>query len=73
MKDVVIWSRDACSYCVMAKNLLESKGVPYTEKKIGYGYTRDDLLLEIPSARTVPQIIIDGNVIGGFDQLKAMF
>lgn len=70
--NIVIWSKDGCQYCVMAKNLLESRGIEYTEKKIGYGYDRDQLLSEIPNARTLPQIIVNGDVIGGYTELKAV-
>ena len=60
---VVIWSKDTCAYCDMAKRLLNQNGLAFEEKKIGYDYTKEDLLNEIPNARTVPQIIIDDKVI----------
>lgn len=72
MKNVVIWSKPACQYCDMAKNLLKSSGIEFEEKKIGEGYTRDDLLVAVPTARTVPQIFVDGQLIGGFNELKAI-
>jgi len=64
-----VWSKDNCSYCEQAKKLLSSKNIEYVEKKIGYGYTREDLLAVVPTARSVPQIFIDGNYVGGFEQL----
>jgi|TARA_A100001011_G_C13635978_1_gene565875 glutaredoxin len=70
---VIIWSKDTCGYCDMAKRLLAQKGIIFEEKKIGYGYTKEDLLNEIPNARTVPQIIIDGKVIGGYNELNNYF
>lgn len=70
--NVILWSKSACSYCEMSKNLLQSKGILYEEKKIGYdGVSRDDLLKVLPSARSVPQVFIDGSHIGGFQELKA--
>ena len=66
----VVWSKYNCPYCEQAKALLKLKGIPFEEKKIGDGYTKEELLEEIPSARTVPQIIIDGELIGGFNELK---
>ena len=66
----VIWSRYHCTFCEQAKALLKQKGIPFEEKKIGDGYTKEELLEAIPSARTVPQIIIDGELIGGFNELK---
>jgi glutaredoxin 3 len=69
--NVTIWSKPACQYCDMAKSLLKSKGIDFDEKKIGEGYTRDDLLAAVPTARTVPQIFVDDKLIGGFQELKA--
>jgi glutaredoxin 3 len=68
----VVWSKYHCPFCDQAKALLEAKGIEYVEKKIGDGYTREDLLEEIPTARTVPQIFVDGKLIGGFTELKKM-
>ena len=67
---VVIWSKDTCAYCDMAKRLLNQNGLAFEEKKIGHDYTKEDLLKQIPNARTVPQIIIDDIVIGGYNELK---
>jgi len=40
-------------------------------KAIGDGYTREELLEAVPNARTVPQIFLDGELVGGFTELKA--
>lgn len=66
----IIWSKHNCTFCDMAKNLLKQKDIPFEEKKIGEGYTKEELLEAIPSARSVPQIILDGEFIGGFNELK---
>mgnify|MGYP000418341561 CR=1 FL=1 len=66
----VIWSRYHCSYCDQAKALLRSKGIIFEEKKIGDGYTKEELLEAVPTARTVPQIFMDGELVGGFTELK---
>lgn len=66
----IIWSKYHCPYCDQAKALLGQREIPYEEKKIGDGYTKEELLEAIPTARTVPQIIIDGQLIGGFTELK---
>jgi glutaredoxin len=67
----IIWSKDNCTYCVQAKKLLEQKGIQFEERKIGDGYTKEDLLESVPNARTVPQIFLDGELIGGFTELRA--
>ena len=66
----VIWSRYHCLYCDQAKALLNSKGIMFEEKKIGDGYTKEELLEAVPTARTVPQIFLDGELVGGFTELK---
>jgi glutaredoxin 3 len=67
----IVWSKYHCPYCDQAKALLTSKGIEFEERKIGDGYTKEELLEAIPTARTVPQIILDGQLIGGFTELKA--
>ena len=66
----VIWSKDQCPYCDQAKALLTQKGIEFEEKKIGHGYTREQLLEAVPNARTVPQIFLDDELIGGFNELR---
>jgi glutaredoxin len=69
----IVWSKDHCPFCDQAKNLLKMKGIEFEEKKIGHGYTKEQLLEAVPTARTVPQIFLDGNLIGGFNELKQHF
>lgn len=66
----VIWSKYYCTFCDQAKALLKQKGILYEERKIGDGYTREDLLAAVPSARTVPQIFLGEEYVGGFTELQ---
>jgi len=66
---VEVYSKDNCAFCTKAKVLLETQHMEFVEKKIGVDVTREQLLEIAPGARTVPQIVIDGTVIGGYDQL----
>jgi len=66
----IVWSKDQCAFCDQAKNLLKAKGIEFEERKIGHGYTREQLLEAVPTARTVPQIFLDGELVGGFNELK---
>jgi len=66
----ILWSKYQCPYCDQAKALLTQKGYTIEERKIGDGYTKEDLLEAVPTARTVPQIFIDEELIGGFTELK---
>ena len=69
----IVWSKVTCPFCDMAKTLLKNKGIVFEERMIGVGWTREQLLESIPNARTVPQIILNGVLIGGYEQLKAHF
>ncbi len=68
----VIWSRDGCGFCVRAVNLLTQRNIPFEERKIGHGYTREQLLEILPSARTLPQIWLDDQHIGGCTDLETL-
>jgi len=66
---VVVWSKYHCPYCDQAKALLTQRGIPFEERKIGDGWTKEELLESVPTARTVPQIIINDSVVGGYTDL----
>jgi glutaredoxin 3 len=69
----VIWSKYHCPYCDQAKALLEQQGIEFEERKIGDGFTKEELLEAVPNARSVPQILIDNRLIGGFTDLQKYF
>lgn len=69
----IVWSKYHCPYCDQAKRLLEQKGIQFEERKIGDGYSKEDLLEAVPGARTVPQIFINDELIGGFTELVKFF
>ena len=66
----IVWSKYQCPYCDQAKALLTQKGIQFEERKIGDGWTKEDLLEAVPTARTVPQIFLDDQLVGGFTELK---
>ena len=67
----VVWSKDNCPYCQQAKNLLQLKGIEFEERNITQGtWTREQLLESVPNARTLPQIFLDEELIGGFTEFK---
>lgn len=73
MANVVIYSTTVCPYCVRAKQLLERKGVVY--KEINLSQEAPEVRIELMQRtrqRTVPQIFINDQFIGGFDQLYAL-
>jgi glutaredoxin 3 len=65
----IVWSKYQCPYCDQAKALLTAKGIEFEERKIGDGYTREDLLEAVPTARSVPQIFLGEKHIGGYTDL----
>lgn len=66
----IVWSKDNCPFCDRAKSLLKVKGIDYEERKIGDGWTKEQLLESVPTARSVPQIFIDGRYVGGYSELE---
>jgi glutaredoxin 3 len=66
----IVWSKNQCPYCDQAKALLKLKGIEFEERNINNGWDREDLLSAVPTARTVPQIFLGEEYIGGFTELK---
>ncbi len=73
MEPVKIYGRTSCPFCVMAKNLCESRGFPYTWiDMIEKGMSKQDVADEIGRpVHTVPQILVGSEYVGGFDELSA--
>jgi glutaredoxin 3 len=66
----IVWSKDSCPFCVQAKALLESRGIEYEERNVSQNWTREQLLEAVPTARTLPQIFLDQELVGGFTELR---
>ena len=69
---VEIYSKPQCPYCDMAKRLAEQKGYELTYKMLDEDFNRETLMETFPGARTFPQIIVDGEKIGGYTEFKAL-
>jgi glutaredoxin 3 len=69
---VEIYSKPQCPYCVQAKALAEREGHELTYKMLDEDFDREKLMETFPGARTFPQIIVDGEKIGGFTEFKAL-
>lgn len=70
---VEIYTKWGCPYCVAAKSLLDKKGVAYAEYDITMGGPkRAEMQERVPTARTVPQVLIDDRAYGGFDDISAL-
>ncbi len=66
----IVWSKHNCPYCEQAKQLLAQRGISYEERKIGDGWDKEDLLEAVPNARSVPQIFLNDELVGGFTELR---
>lgn len=72
MAEIQIYTTNICPYCMMAKRLLDKKGVVYTEINVdAKPGLREEMMLKT-KRRTVPQIYIGDFHVGGFDDLYAL-
>ena len=71
MARVEIYTSALCAYCMAAKNLLKLKGLDYVEIRIDTDPARRDEMVKLTQRRTVPQIFIAGQHVGGYDDLVA--
>lgn len=72
MKKIIIYSTLICPYCVRAKMLLKRKGLDLQEIIISDEKSRDEMIAKAGGKRTVPQIFIGDEHIGGCDELHAL-
>ena len=73
MADVTVYTTEACPFCMRAKALLDQRGVAYSEVFISRSDdTGRNRLVAETGGYTFPQVIIDGTVVGGWDQLSAL-
>ena len=72
MAEVIVYSTSYCPYCVRAKDLLKRKGVTFKELNAEDDAVRADMITKAGGQRTVPQIFINGQHVGGSDDLHAL-
>jgi glutaredoxin 3 len=72
MANVVIYTKETCPYCVYAKQLLDNKKVSYSEIRVDLDLAKREEMERLSGRRTVPQIFINDQSIGGFDDLSAL-
>ncbi|MER3447372.1 MAG: glutaredoxin [Candidatus Dadabacteria bacterium] len=72
MSSVVIYTTTYCPYCRAAKALLDSRGVEYEEIDLTKNPSAKRKITEEIGWKTVPIILINGNLIGGYDQLREL-
>jgi glutaredoxin len=69
MKNVVLITRDECTYCDNAKALLKMNNIKFTEYYMGLDYTREEVLEKYPTQKTLPIVLINDELIGGYTEL----
>ena len=68
-----MYTSSRCPYCVRAARLLDAKGVEYERVELGLGDADARVrLAELTGRYTVPQIVVDGRPLGGYDDIKAL-
>jgi glutaredoxin 3 len=72
MAKVEVYSSAHCPYCVMAKQLLDRKGVKYDEIKVDVDPAKRQEMMKKSKQRTVPQIFINDKPIGGYTDMVAL-
>jgi glutaredoxin 3 len=71
MAKIEIYTRRFCSYCARARALLDKLGLSYTEYELSSDPIKEAEMIERAGRFTVPQIFVDGQPIGGSDELVA--
>lgn len=64
---ILIYGKPGCGYCEAAKALCNTRGYTYEYLTMNEDYTREQLLENFPGAKTVPQIVVNGLKVGGYD------
>lgn len=68
---IQLYTKPGCTYCDQAKDLLSKCNLQYEEFTVGIHITKEELIEHLKrNVKTVPQIVIDKEVIGGFNHLK---
>ena len=68
---IEIWSKPNCPFCDKAENLCIQRELEFKKYMLDVDYSREELFEKFPSARTFPQITIDGNLVGGYNEFAA--
>lgn len=72
MASIEIYTTSYCPYCTRAKALLDRKGVDYQDIDVEHDTAKREEMMTRSGRRTVPQIFINGEAIGGCDDLHAL-
>ena len=71
MSDVTVYTTEPCSFCARVKGLLKSRGVEFAEINLSKDPDGRVELAQRTGMMTFPQVIIDGQLLGGFNEVQA--
>jgi len=71
MKDVLVYTTDPCSFCSRVKQLLDARGIRYSEVNLARDPAGRAELVEKTGMMSFPQVLVDGEVLGGFQETLA--
>ena len=71
-KKIEVFSGPECNYCKRAKVLLDEMRIDYIERDISIENHRTELIQRLPRTRSIPQIFVDDQHIGGFEDLQIL-
>jgi glutaredoxin 3 len=71
MSEITVYSTDPCAYCARAKGLLRAHGIEFTEINLSRDPAGRVELASRTGMMTFPQILIDGQLLGGFTEIQA--
>tara|TARA_B100000965_G_scaffold189147_1_gene157892 strand:- start:4006 stop:4260 length:255 start_codon:yes stop_codon:yes gene_type:complete len=67
---IEIWGKQLCTFCDRAKLVCDNRGFKYVYKELDTDFTREQVLEEFPGARTFPQIKVNGDIVGSYQQFE---
>jgi glutaredoxin 3 len=71
MSEIIVYSTEPCSFCARVKGLLQARGVPFTEVNLSKDPQGRVELAGRTGMMTFPQVVVDGELLGGFSELQA--
>jgi len=71
MSEIVVYSTEPCSFCVRVKGLLQARGIEFTEINLSKDPQGRVALAGRTGMMTFPQVVIDGELLGGFTEVRA--
>ena len=67
---IEIWSKPQCPFCDAAVQICETKDLEFKKYMLDEDFNREEFTEKFPNARTFPQIIVDGELVGGYQEFN---